>query len=708
MAIYFKDDWNKYPDAIPHLTTKNRSWVRMALVLRDKFKLQNYQFHLALLDPGLEHIDPHDPSLPEDMKLRVKIECGLNPWYFFREVMKVPAKAGVGANQFRCNRFVLSSIFLHYNHIDIAAVIMRQVGKSLTAQGIKAHLLSSVMWNSSLLWVTTNAKKQRDTIRGTKDILKLLPDYIYKAHPKYDADNMQEITNYARNNYVLYGVGQADKKRAEENGRGYQLAVKMFDEVAECKNSHIIIGAASGASNAVVDEARAKGEPYGDILLCTAGDLARAEGLAYHTYMMNSAMWDEAFYDTDNQDALKEMVAAQSADPRAPSVNLTFSWRQLGISKERYLEIRARAIRDSAGDMDKVRREVDSIWSMGGKANALTPDQANVVHNSEIDPLWVDTYQKKVIVRWYVTKNEILQLCKENRAVVGCDTSQGNGRDSCSHTVTDVATGAVLGRVDVSTINLNFYTQFCIWFILSLPKSLFIIENKVSGQAIIDAMIIAFVNAGEDPMKRMYNMVVQEPEKYQAYEHQLNTVHVSRRKHEFYNHMKHAIGFSTNKMLRQQLYDQALQEAVRMSGSTIRDKTLSEQMRTLIRKNGRVDHPEGGHDDAVISYLLCMWFLIFGKNYSKYGIPLRLPLSQTVRTEDGSTSKEDLERHHMITWLEGQIEKMEQELRMHHNTFYGKSLEVRLNDAFIELERLGGEPRNLAQLLDDIKQQKRG
>jgi len=703
MGIFFKEDWDKYPKAIPHRSTKNRSWVNMAVVLKEQFKLENYEFHLALMDPSLEHVDPYDPDLPMTTRVRILVECGQNVWYFLREVLRVPAQAGLGSNPFGVNRFSLAAVWLHYNHIDAAAVILRQAGKTLVAQAMKTHLLTCVMWNSKLLWITTDSEKRKDTIRDTKEMLDLLPGYIYTRDPKLDSDNLMEITNVARKNYIIYGVGQAEKKLAEKKGRGYRIAEKFLDEFAETKNAHLILGAASGSRNAVVKEARAKDQPYGDFLMCTAGDLANAEGQAYYTYLANSAMWSEVMYDCPNREALKEMVATQSADPRAPSVNLTFSWRQLGISKEEYLERRSRAIRDSNGDMDKVRREVDSIWSMGGKSNALTPDQANVVYSSEVDPMWTDVHQGKVIINWYASKEEIMTYCEENDVIVGCDTSQGNGRDACSHTVVRVSTGEVLGRVDVSTINLTLYTQFCVWFIMSLPKALFIIENKVSGQSIIDALIVAFVQSGEDPMKRMYNMVVQEPEKYPAYDHQLNKVHIGRRKIEFYDVMKRTIGFSTNSQLRQQLYSQALQEAVRSSGSMIRDKTLSTQMRLLIKKDGRVDHPKGGHDDAVISYLLCMWFLIFGKNYTRYGIPLKLPLSKTVRTEDGSTSKEDLERHQNIKWLEERIEVLENELRGCINTFYGRSVELRLKETYLELERQGGEPRNIAQLLDDIK-----
>ena len=58
MILFYKD-WLKYPNAIMHTKTRNRSFYIMAI----KYKLmgvKNHAFMLALFDPTLEDVDPFD------------------------------------------------------------------------------------------------------------------------------------------------------------------------------------------------------------------------------------------------------------------------------------------------------------------------------------------------------------------------------------------------------------------------------------------------------------------------------------------------------------------------------------------------------------------------------------------------------------------------------------------------------------------------
>lgn len=707
MAIFFKEDWDKYPKAIRHTSTKNRSWVRQAVMFQ-QMGLQNYDFHLALLDPRIEHLDPYDPNLTAEQMQWIKIEIDRNIWYYLREVYRVVPSSGDDYPPLKCNRHVIAVPFLYYNHITSASCIMRQVGKTLIAEAIKSHQTIGASTGTTLLWVTTDAKKRLDTVRGLKRTLAALPDYVYKADPKNDSDNGNEVTNYLCGNVVNYGVGQADPRVAERNGRGYRLPTKFFDEVAETKNAHIIVGAASGSSNAAIRFAKEHGLSYGDVLMCTAGDVRTPEGQFYYNFINSGMIFDERLlYDVKDQKELELVVMEHSRNADAPVVNLTFSWRQMGLTLEEYRSIRGRAIRDCNGDMDKVGREVDSIWTMQGGGNALTPAQRESIKASERDIVAFDKLLSRFIVNWYVTKSELKTLDAEHRLIMGCDTSQGNGRDSCSITFTDAATAAVVGRTDISSVNLTVYIQFVVALMMMFDNSVLIIENKVSGQAVIDGVIAAFQAIGKDPFRRMYNLYHQEPERFPGGVNAMNSVPPGRRSLDFYNSFKGNIGYSTNTRLRQELYDVCLFEAISYGGHTIRDKTLSAQMQSLVRDKGRIDHAVGGNDDAVISYLLTVWFLLFGRNYSRYGIPSRIPLSQAIRTKDGARDEEDVARYERIQVIEEELERLEGMLRHHLGTFYGKSLEMKIEQGYKELEQLGGEPRNLAQLIDDIRKQAR-
>ena len=64
---------------IIHKSTTNQSFLDMHYYFKSK-GIQNNDFFLALLDPGLAGVDPRDPNLSPNMKIRVLQECRLNYW----------------------------------------------------------------------------------------------------------------------------------------------------------------------------------------------------------------------------------------------------------------------------------------------------------------------------------------------------------------------------------------------------------------------------------------------------------------------------------------------------------------------------------------------------------------------------------------------------------------------------------------------------
>lgn len=63
-----------------HKTTKNKSFLDMHHYLKS-IGIRNNEFMLALIDPDLENIDPHDPHLNAYYKQKVLRECICNYWY---------------------------------------------------------------------------------------------------------------------------------------------------------------------------------------------------------------------------------------------------------------------------------------------------------------------------------------------------------------------------------------------------------------------------------------------------------------------------------------------------------------------------------------------------------------------------------------------------------------------------------------------------
>lgn len=77
------------------MSTRNTSFLKMHQYLK-AIGIKNNKFMLALLDPDLAGIDPHDPNLSTYYKSKVLAECMVNFWYFAREVVRVPDQGGSG------------------------------------------------------------------------------------------------------------------------------------------------------------------------------------------------------------------------------------------------------------------------------------------------------------------------------------------------------------------------------------------------------------------------------------------------------------------------------------------------------------------------------------------------------------------------------------------------------------------------------------
>jgi len=87
----------------------------------------------------------------------------------------------------------------------------------------------------------------------------------------------------------------------------------------------------------------------------------------------------------------------------------------------------------------------------------------------------------------------------------------------------------------------------------------------------------------------------------------------------------------------------------------VRDKKLISEILELTVRNGRVDHPPGGHDDHVIAWLMTHWLLTFGHNLSEYGIPNGYALS-AMKTDGREVNEEVMEERRVQEELMEQIE----------------------------------------------------
>ena len=695
MPILFLDDFNRYPTAIIDSQTTNKHFLRTSALFK-AMGVKNYYFMLALLQPELVGVDPYSPDLTYEQKTAIALECEYNPWYFFREVIRIPNS--VTPLRFRCNRGIMAVLWSFLATIDFALIMPRQTGKSVTIDALEVWLLFFKLRNTEILLFTKDSGLRERNIKRIKDTQMLLPEWL-NPNCKADLDNTEVVTCVARNNILKTVVGQQQADRAENVGRGLTTPVTHIDEAPWIVNVHISLPVMLSATTAARENAEDNGTLYGNIITTTSGKKDSKEGKFIHNKIFGGMYWDEVLYDCKDKHEAKQMVI-QGSSQSTCLINGTFSHRQVGKTDIWLNE----QIKLTGGNTDKINRDYYNVWTSGTESSPISTQLAETIKASESDTNYVSVSLDRYMLRWYVDRDNIAERMASGHYILGLDSSNAIGRDANALVLTDIRDMSVVATSTVSEANLHKYANWVADFLIYYPNITLVIENKASAQGIIDAISVKLTSLGIDPFKRMYSRIVDD--------HKLNVdkyndinIPISRRVEEIYLRCKSSIGFMTTNNSRSFLYDTVLQDAVKSTGHLIKDRTIINEILSLIVKNGRVDHLPGEHDDSVIAWLLTHWFVKHSKNLPHYGIDPTMCLS-LVSTDGALLTDEGLAQRKRLAILNIEINNLKDALLSPANVIesmkYEKILEHKIKLAQIE----GDTTLNMDTIMRSINEHK--
>jgi hypothetical protein len=180
--------------------TKNLSFVKIFKFLKDA-GVKNNKFFLQLNDPALQGVDPYDPDLSDEMKMRVQVEVMNNFWYFLREIIRIPETGGF--IQFQLHRANLAQMFMMENNMNMIEVLPRQHGKTIGAVCRYLWVYHFGTINTNMIFSNKQYADSQLNIKRFNDITDLLPAYL-KLHlnPKKDTNNLAKISCDANNNTI--------------------------------------------------------------------------------------------------------------------------------------------------------------------------------------------------------------------------------------------------------------------------------------------------------------------------------------------------------------------------------------------------------------------------------------------------------------------------------------------------------------------------
>lgn len=619
MTILFEADWGRFPRAIIDYETKNESFKRMVSLYKS-MGVKNCAWPLALMQPELQGIDPHDENLSDEIKVAIGLECKYNFWYFLREVVRIPPSASPDPFPYVANRGNLALSWAFLNNIDIALIQPRQTGKSVSTDCIMTWVMYIGATNSIVNMITKDHALRTANVERLKNIRGYLPKYLVNV-TNADSDNQIDLTCKALNNKYSTGVAQNSESAANNLGRGSTAPVLHSDEGPFTNFIGTTLPAALAAGTSAREEAELHNRPYGNIYTTTAGKKDDRDGRYMYDLIHKGSVWNEIFLDALNKDALKILIKRNCSGDKI-IINATFSHRQLGKTDQWLFD----AIVNAGGDTEKTNRDFFNVWSSGTQSSPLSVELNTIIMESEEDPLYSEISNDSYIIRWYHKKEELEELMNNTSVILSLDTSDAIGRDAIAMVFTNSKDLSTMGVATINETNLIRYSKFLAEVLIKYTNVTLVIERKSSAQAIIDALLIHLPNHDVDPFKRIFNSIVDKKDERKSDFEEIQ-IPMSRRNGAFYDRWKKVFGFNTTGASRELLFSNILQNAAKEAGHLVKDRTLSGELRGLVVKNGRIDHSSNSHDDHVISWLMGHWLLTHSKNLYYYGIDITEALS---------------------------------------------------------------------------------
>lgn len=583
MVLFF-EDWKKHPGACLHLKTKNKSWVRVCGLLKS-MGVQNHAFPLALHNPKLENVDPFDPNLSGELQTAIAMEVTVNPWYFFREIVRLK-----GDTMMEANRFNIALWWMFFNHITVLGLAPRQTGKSTSIWALDTYILETAM-NTEIHLLTKDDSLRVKSIRDIKSVMEGLPFYL-NVKSKKDTYNTEQISVGAFNNVYHTAVARSSEVDAASIGRGLTVACHRIDEFAFIKNIEVTLSSLMPTATKARESAKANNLPYGNIFTTTAGYLNTKEGEYGYKVYNECLKWRETLFDCKDLPTLEDTIK-KNCPGRNNNVLLEMNHRQLGKTDEWLRE----NIRIAMVEGERAEAEFLNVWSRGNESCPISKEMLEVIHNSVIkDPYtWISKYG--FIVNWFLPIKEV----KSRQLVVGLDTSDAIGNDDIAMNIRDPYTGEVIGCGLFNETNILTFSEFLIELFLEFDNiAVMVIERKSTGSSIIDNLIKMLPLHGLDPFKKLFNWVVNNAQEKKEYMAEVINKSLSARSPDVYIKYKKEFGYATSatgRSSRDNLYGTVFTSMIKYTGKYVRDEVLARQLAGLVRRNGRIDHRPGEHDD---------------------------------------------------------------------------------------------------------------
>jgi len=569
--------------------TRNKSFLKMWKTLK-ALGIKNNKFFLMLFDKGLSGVDPHAPNLSHDHQVRIAIEVAKNPWYFMREVVRIPVPGGF--KKYELHRGNLALTWCMLNNFNIMMELPRQNGKTISTSVVYAWIYDFGTENSQMTFGNKELKDAELNLKRLKDIREQYPAYL-KFEDKKDTNNIQTIRAVKNSNSVVVMSSANDEVSADKLGRGTTTPIVWWDEFAFLKFNEIVYASASPAQSQAQIEAKSNGKPYGKLCTTTPNNLDRPEGRFCREMMDKSARFEEELYDW-SEEQIRTYIKKNSEND---FVYIKFMWNELGRDAN-WLEDQKRALNN---DLLKVKREILLEWTYASDVSPFTEEQLET-----IAPHIIDTPEGKLFLHTHYPLS-MLEVPErwDLPFLVGVDVSGGLSRDASAIEIAHPIDLRIIATFRNNRIDTRELSMVLIDLCKRMPNAVLIIENNSMGKGVID-------NIKATPYER--NMYYE----YRRDEGKKKVVSKRQNSAKGGSLMRY-YGINTNSETRERMIKEVLYSVVEENPDAIRSPAVFNNIRNLERKSsGKIEHRNGEHDDNLMAYMMIRYAWAYGKDLPKF------------------------------------------------------------------------------------------
>ena len=589
--------------------TKNKSFIDLHKDLKT-LGVKNNKFFLALYDTMLADVDPFSTILPLEMQARIAREVIRNPWYFLREICRIPMDGKPivpgGGSPFIIDRNSAATWYLFLNGIDTYASKPRQCGKTqdAIAKINYAYNFGSLSATITLANKDLNLNKmnlarlkaQRDMLPmflQAKNIFDLVSMKILK-----ETSNVTSMKNPVTSNSIILLPTANSEAKADGLGRGYTSSIQLWDEFDWTPYNTKIIDCSVFAFNTASANAKTNKSLYGRLFTSTPGNIDSRDGQSAEEFIKGNAetgargmlKWEDSMFDMDIRKLYNVVHSPKSYNG---IVFVEHTWKQLKKSYEWY----EKACEGVRYNPEVIAREINLQRLRGTSRSPFKRTDIMYLINNMLEAKESVDYSDNLSpIKIYGPIN------KRTPYILVVDPAEGLSGDNMAMTLINPYTEKSLAEFESPYITQPKMAKMIVRFMDNYcPKAVIVVENN-KGRELLHNLLESKYSAN----------VWFDTDKLGNKE--------SIDKTEYDTSGEKALGFNTNTKTRPILYG-ILENMVAEEPDKLNTKLLVDSICALERtRTGRIEAAQGKHDDMVMAYLIGICVRRMSNNLEDYGI----------------------------------------------------------------------------------------